>query len=304
MHLGKKNKAVQYGYFKSVHGGLIRYGRAGGGHADHRGCLLLLNGRSEFMEKYEAVTAQLVHRKFYVLTLDWPGQGMSVRSLANRDKGYIRDFQDYLDDLTCFFNDKVNPLGLPVTVLAHSMGGHMALRFMAEQGAKIEKAVLVSPMVDIVTRPFPRSVATLLSRWAVSLGMGHAYAPGNGDYCRRKIKFAGNPLSHDSQRFWHEHRLIAKNPQLALGGVTWQWLKAAFDSIAYLSRPSVARRISSPVLLMSATRDRVVSRRAQKKICVMMPRATFVSIAGARHEILNEADAVLERFWEAFDRFV
>lgn len=295
---------MEFDYFRAGDNKLIRYGMAQVPHGNPKGCLLLLNGRSEFMEKYQLVVEQLISRDFYVISLDWRGQGLSVRELENRDKGYIHSFQCYLDDLYLFYNKIVIPLGLPVTVLAHSMGGHIALRFMARWGADIKSAVLVSPMVDIVTTPIPRSVAGILARQMVRWRMDKYYVPGNGDYHRQGVRFTNNPLSHDPQGFWQEHRCIEKNRDLALGGVTWGWVKAAFDSIEVLNTKGVAQRINLPVLLMSAAEDRVVSCKAQEKLCRNLPRGSFVSVPRARHEILNETEEVQSFFWQVFDKFI
>lgn len=294
---------MEFDYFRAGDNKFIRYGVARASHGKTRGCLLLLNGRSEFMEKYQAVVEELISRDFHVISLDWRGQGLSVRELENRDKGYIHSFQCYLDDLYLFYNRVVIPLGLPVTFLAHSMGGHIALRFMARRGAEIKNAVLVSPMVDIVTDPIPRFLAGILARQMVRWRRGKCYVPGNKNYNREGVQFANNPLSHDPRGFWQEHHCIEKNRDLALGGVTWGWLKAAFDSIDVLNAKDLAQRINLPVLLMSAAEDRVVSCKAQEKLCQNLPRGIFVSVPGARHEILNESEAVLGFFWQAFDKF-
>ncbi len=294
---------MEFDYFRAGDNKLIRYGVAQVPHGNPKGCLLLLNGRSEFMEKYQSVVEELISRGFHVISLDWRGQGLSVRELENRDKGYIHSFQCYLDDLSLFYDRIVIPLELPVTVLAHSMGGHIALRFMARRGAEIKNAVLLSPMVDIVTAPLPRPLAGVLARQMVRWRRDTSYVPGNGDYHRKGVRFANNPLSHDSQGFWQEHRCIERNRDLALGGVTWGWLNAAFDSIDVLNAKGVAQRINLPVLLMSAAEDRVVSCKAQEKLCKQLPRGTFVSVPRARHEILNESEEVLAFFWHHFDRF-
>ncbi len=295
---------MEFDYFRAGDNKLIRYGVAQAPNGNPKGCLLLLNGRSDFMEKYQAVVEQLISRDFHVISLDWRGQGLSVRELENRDKGYIHSFQCYLDDLYLFYNRVVIPLGLPVTVLAHSMGGHIALRFMARRGADIKNAVLVSPMVDIVTTPIPRFLAGILAQQMVKWGMEKFYVPGNGDYNRKGVRFANNPLSHDPQGFWQEHLCIEKNRDLALGGVTWGWLKAAFDSIDTLTAKGVAQRINLPVLLMSAAEDQVVSCKAQAKLCQNLSQGRFVSVPRARHEILNESADVRSFFWQAFDKFI
>ena len=57
--------------------------------AKTRGTTIVCPGRSEFIEKYFRVANQLLDRGFAVLILDWPGQGLSDRLLADRGKGHI-----------------------------------------------------------------------------------------------------------------------------------------------------------------------------------------------------------------------
>ena len=64
-----------------------------------------------------------------------------------------------------------------------------------------------------------------------------------------------------------EHRAIAESPELALGGVTYGWLAATFKSIDILSGTEYAGKIKTPVLIISAGKDRIVSEAAQRAIC-------------------------------------
>src|SRR3954451_4733110 len=48
-----------------------------------RGVCVLLHGQTEFIEKYLEVIGELWARGFTVATMDWRGQGGSVRSLPN-----------------------------------------------------------------------------------------------------------------------------------------------------------------------------------------------------------------------------
>ncbi len=256
-----------------------------------KGVALLLQGRCEFMEKYGEPVRQLIERGFHVVSMDWRGQGLSIRELANRQKGYITTFEDYLADLRILFDRHVKPLNLPVTIFGHSMGGHLGLRFIAESACEhdcIQKAVFFSPMVDIHTEPVPRIVATLIADFALFLGLEEAYVPGGGDYDPDTIRFENNRLTRDPEMFRIEHDEIRKEPALALGGVTWGWLKAAFASIKQLNTFGYASQIRIPVMILSAGEDRVVSNRAQKKIGENIPDCTFISLAGAQHEILFE----------------
>ncbi len=309
-----------FNFFTSKDNKLIRWGymRVKNGISDSKGVILLLNGRTEFMEKYTQVASHLSCMGYHVMSLDWRGQGLSVRELPNRDKGYVKDFNLYIKDLEFFYNLHVLPLSkylkLPITILAHSMGGHIALRFLFERSNfdnlshvsnNIKKAILISPMIDIITSPiqgyFANRVADLLSRnianLSVKFGLESRYIAGGKDYHKKDAKFEGNVLTHDWENFWLEHKEISKNRNLALGGVTWGWLKAAFDSIDILKDKKYLSSIKTPITIVSAEQDSVVSNSSQKQACHDLFDGKFISIPNARHEILFETEEIRELLW-------
>src|SRR5579872_2039699 len=98
-----------------------------------RGTCVLLNGQTEFIEKYFEVIDELRGRGFAVATLDWRGQGGSGRLVPEAPlKCHIGDFADYEADLDAAMEQLVAPMltgdAAPIA-LAHSMGGHMLLRY-------------------------------------------------------------------------------------------------------------------------------------------------------------------------------
>lgn len=296
------------GWFNGAKGHRLRFGKLDALGKRARGVVLLLNGRSEFLEKYVEVALELSSRGYMVLSFDWRGQGLSVRELENRQKGYVKTFDDYLEDLAIFYErivyeKVVKPLALPVTLMAHSMGGHLALRFMHDNPGAILRAVLVSPMVDIVTHPFPSIVAQYIADLACTAGFGEFYVMGGTNYDPGKVPFESNLLTHDRDRFKNEKKLIAARSDLALGDVTYAWLKAAFDSIQLLRTRGYAQEIKTPVMLISAGLDRVVSVAAQRRMARAMPDCKFVSIPKSLHEILHETDDIRTKFWNFFDAF-
>jgi lysophospholipase len=269
------------------------------------GTVVILNGRREFMEKYAEPINILNQKGYDVYSLDWRGQGRSSRLLSNRHKGFVASYKDYLDDLTVIFQHKI-PLdsGRPLYLLAHSMGGHIALRFLHDFSDRIDKAVLVSPMIDIHTFPFTRGLARIITEIAMRLGVSTSYIFGGKNYGALPERFNGNPLTSDPIRFWAEHSAISKDPDLALGGVTWGWLQATFKSIDLLASPGYAEKIQTPILMVCAEKDKIVPLDAQKKICNRLNNCQFVLASKARHEILRENDTIQNFFWQAFDRFV
>jgi lysophospholipase len=277
---------------------------------------VLLNGRSEFLEKYREPVKRLNHRGFDVFSFDWRGQGLSSRFLPNPHKGFVRSFEDYLMDLETCMNQIVFPKSTgPILFLGHSMGGHMTLRYLHElfakdanqsrgDGARIACAVLSSPMLDIHTRPFPSWFVRILAQAMCAAGRKDAYAPGSGDYLPEKQIFSGNLLTSDPVRYRDHIQEVEKNPSLALGGVTFGWLKAAYQSMELLNQKEYVAAIGLPVLMAGAEYDKIVSTDAQKKMGSMLPDCKFILIKKARHEILKESDEIQNSFWFAFDHFV
>ena len=74
-----------------------------------RGTAVIFPGRTEFAEKYGRVAAELVARGFAVAVIDWRGQGLSDRALADRGKGHIDNFSTYMADLQLFLDKVVAP---------------------------------------------------------------------------------------------------------------------------------------------------------------------------------------------------
>ena len=66
-----------------------------------QGTVLLLQGRTEFIEKYYEVVAELLQRGLSVITFDWRGQGLSTRLLDDPLKSHIADFSEFDADIAC-----------------------------------------------------------------------------------------------------------------------------------------------------------------------------------------------------------
>jgi lysophospholipase len=296
---------VRIGYFTTADGTTIRNALWSPASKNPRGSVVLLGGRKEFLEKYTETAADLNQRGFVVFGFDWRGQGLSSRMLSDRLRGFVRSYDDYVQDLEEFFQRVVQPEAVrPIYLMAHSMGGHVALRYLHRQPAGIDKAVLVAPMLDINTKPFPRWLVQGLVRLGRHIGSGEALVPGSDKRTNFDRPFEGNALTADPRRFAVEKNAVAQNPDLALGGVTFAWLTATFASIANIQRPGFLEEIRVPVLMVAAGTDRVVSVAAQKSACRRLPNCGLLIISEARHEILMETDAIRTRFWEAFDAFI
>ncbi|MBN1931882.1 MAG: alpha/beta hydrolase [Desulfobacterales bacterium] len=296
---------MHFAYLKTQDHISIRYGFRPCKQEKKCGTVILLGGRKDFIEKYLETIGQLNHRGFDVYSFDWRGQGLSTRMLSDRRKGFVKSYEDYINDLELFYRKIVKPNAVsPVIILAHSMGSHIALRFLHDYPGTIDKAIFESPMFGIHMSAFNNKVAILIAWLVNKLGLEHAYAIGSNYYSNHAEKFAGNQVTSDPKRFMDEKNAIAENPDLALGGVTYGWVAATFESIDILMNPGYLAEITTPILIVGGSADRIVSVEAQKTVCSQIKNCKFVLIPHALHEILKETDSIQSIFWSEVDEFI
>lgn len=270
------------------------------------GTVLLLNGRTEFIEKYLEPIAELRTRGFAVWTQDWRGQGLSSRLLPDPIPNHAVRFDDHLADLDMLLDQLVLPgLAGPLVLVAHSMGGHLGAHALARRPRLFARAVLSAPMIDVRRGRLPRRAMRLLVGLAC-LRQGQAARPGPGASRLPPLDrpFANNPLTTCPDRYAADVAMMRDQPALQVGGPTWGWLRAATAGIAALHRPAFARRITLPVLVLVAGGDRLVDNRAIRAFAARLPDAELAEFPGAEHELLREHDRHRHAVWAAIDRFL
>ena len=292
--------ASRYGFLERA-GGRLRYalwnvpGTA-------RGTVVVLPGRGEFIEKYASeIVAELLGRGYAVMAMDWRGQGLSDRLLADRNKGHIDSFATYIADQHLFLDKVVAPLAArPVLVLCHSMGGHITMRTLAENGpGPLSGGVLVSPMTALRREAMLRSVLMLMPEFPA---FEERYLFGTGPFVTYAREFHSNFVTHDERRYRLTDEWFAADPRLALGGPTVGWTRQAIRSMTAALAPGYLERIEVPLLLLSAGGDRLVDPHGHAALAARLKRGEHLAIAEARHEIMMEIDPIRARFWQAFDR--
>ena len=92
-------EGARVGYFSTPDKVQLRYATFPKGQGAAKGTICLVQGRTEFIEKYFETIADFQSRGFAVATFDWRGQGGSQRLIGNKRLGYVRRFDDYWDCL-------------------------------------------------------------------------------------------------------------------------------------------------------------------------------------------------------------
>jgi lysophospholipase len=268
-----------------------------------KGTVVLMQGRAEFIEKYYETVRDLRARGFAVATFDWRGQGLSDHKLADRNKGYVRNFADYGRDLDAVMSQVVLPdCPPPIFALAHSMGGAIAISACHGGCRWFERVVLSAPMIALPSGMLTRAAGPLL-RTARLLGRGGAYVP-TREGVSGEQEFIGNVLTSDPVRFARNAAVLDEAPELGLGPPTIAWADGAVRLMKKFADPAYAGHIRQPLLMVAAGRDEVVSTPAIETFGLNLLAGRHLILPGAKHEILQEQDHYRGQFWAAFDAFV
>lgn len=297
---------VTYGIFQGVAKLPIAYAIYPA-KGEERGALVLLPGRTEPFAKYCEVIYDLRSSGYAIYTMDLRGQGWSGRMHDDPQRGYVEQFADYVSDLATFTDNIVRPSSHPSAVLfGHSTGGAIATLYLEAHHDQYDAAVLVSPMHQINTSPYPESVAHKILTASVAIGLGASYAPGQGGAYDSNAPFEENKLTHSVDRFVMSKRLIKKYPELAIGGPTNQWSKVAIEATWDIK--SNASELTTPFLMLQARQDEIVITAGQDEVCSKAQACTKVAFGStedpAGHELLMEKDSIRNNVLDTIEGYL
>jgi len=298
---------VRAGFLNLRDGKRLRYAIFDPATPPH-GTILVTPGRREYIEKkYSELGPEFLVRGFRLIFMEWRGQGLSSRWLdgSKRQRDHAPDFSQHIDDLNELYTAVIQPnLVGPLILNGHSMGGHFLLRWLTERSDLPIAGVIVTAPMLALAGSFAHASAHFLSWTSSKLGYGTDYAPLQHDYNDDDRAFAGNPLTHDPDRFTIIDRYFTAYPELAVGGVTWEWLHAAVKSMELTQRRSRLERIACPVLAMTGSEDIVTPAEETARSLKMIPKAETIIIPGARHDLMNEITPCRDEAWRQIDGFL
>lgn len=270
-----------------------------------RGSILFLPGRGDNYEKY-LETCEGWHRAGWRVTAaDWRGQAGSGRLGTDAITGHIGDFAVWLDDIAALWRDWQVATPGPHVLAAHSMGGHLALRAVAEGRINPAALVLVAPMLGMAGPPLPLALLQTVARIMTRIGHPARPAwkwsekPGEIPAMREAL------LTHDAERYADELWWREARPELVMGPGSWGWVERAYASSRVLFAPGVLEHVVTPTLMVATTADKLVKFAAIARACARMPNCELVKFGDeARHEILREIDPIRDRAMKAVARFL
>ncbi len=307
--------------YRELSGIKIRYGLPRTRKA-YRAITVIIGGLGDFGEQYFELSQDLDNRGIKPIIIDLPGQGGSGRYLKNPHKRHSAGFDELLRDLSILIDEVAlsaaidienNHLRLPALMMGHSLGGHLALRYLAEynktsRGQTIfSAAALTAPMVRIkIVEKIPKLLRFgLIKLLALN---PTSYVPGGCDWSEQYRERSGlkGIFSQDEERAALQKAFFA-HPEyghLAIGSPTNKWLNDAVKSCKILTRKNYLEQIKTPVFIGIAGDDQLISNIAIREVASRIERCELLEIKGAQHEILMEKDEYRSAFLDRFFTFI
>jgi len=260
-------------------------------HSGAKGGIVLVHGYNESTLKNAELIHDLIAAGYNVYSFDLRGMGESGRMLANPQIGHVASFDDYAEDLKTFVGTIVKPVETgDLFLIGHSTGG-LASALLLEQHDHLFNAVAWSaPLFRVQSRGIPYWLA-FSSIWAaVKLGYGEHYVLFFGDYDAKNDHPEKSDVTHSLVRAQNASLLYKQMPQLRIAGTSNSWVyNAANFGVAAIA---AAAKVQTPILLIQAGADVVVSNEAQQAFCEKAPHCRLIIAAEAKHEVLNEVDPI------------
>ena len=212
--------------------------------------ILFLTGRAEYFLKYLPFFGRMNELGFTVFALDHRGQGASGRMLDESEKGYVENFDFYVDDAEDLLKNIVIEYAKKkdVFLVSHSMGGTISLLLAARCPDVFKKIVFTSPMWGLIYT-MPEILVKIIVKGACCLGFSRFCAIGKSakDYLR---PFEKTHHTHSFEKYIAQQSFVTQNRSFALGGPTFKWVAESMKAMEKL--PEAAKKVKVPVLLVQA----------------------------------------------------
>lgn len=271
-------KSWEIKFLKSpTDGSAIRYAVRQGDSSKR--AVLFLNGRSEYIEKYQDLADDTDFFDCTWVMMDHRGQGASEGL-----KSHVSSYEVFAKDAQAVVTETIGSQNY--VLIAHSMGGLIALYGTMKGILRPDALVLCSPLFGIFT-PMPLFLAKVVARLLNHTPIRTWSTGANID---RREKFEGNILTQSKERF---ERMSAS----AFRGSppTFGWIQATFEGLATIFNRRNIQKLKIPVAIIVGDKEKVVDRLAyegwiKSRETLSGTKTSFKLVPGAEHELLNEDD--------------
>lgn len=270
-----------------------------------KGTIVFMEGMGGFIESYERFCCWFVEKGFDVLAFDWRGQGASDRITLKDTLLHVDSFDDYIHDLEDLIDYCQEEIVGPIVFVASSMGGNIALRYVNDHPNMIDGLILLSPMIDINTYPYPYPIARGIAAVANQIGNGESFVFGYDTFSLESCLGKYDPTKHGNQeQYIRDCHTLHQRPNMAVGGPSFNWLLSAFHSCDELKECDFDNRV--PILMVSVAKDHLVDTQAQLDLCSRLPSCQQILYSDDKthHNLLHDDEPVFTRLTEDIEMFL
>jgi lysophospholipase len=290
--------------FTSTSGRKIRYGHAEPKGAK-KGTVVITTGYADFMEAYHETINEYLDRGYAVWMMDWAGHGGSQKATAKKPLK-TQTVDDHIEDLRKFRQEIVEAeAGKPVFLSTHSMGGQVALHYLARHQHDFSFAILAAPLVETRLKGPARDCLRLVFATAVAAGLGDTVIEdGRKKMTRGLVAERGelkdeNPLRMSLHKTFMllDDKLKAEDPSIG-------YIDSLFSSAEKSTGEGFLKSIQTPVLFGIGQDDDVIDNAAVRRAGTLIPNASVAEVKGGVHALWIERDAQRTDWWNAIDAYI
>lgn len=304
-HMAYTNKQwreshVTEGKFTSYDGLSIQYYHAPQDNSS-KGCIVMLHGYCGFWGKFHEMAEYYWLAGYEVFFIEHRGHGYSGRQIAEADIVHVNSYNDYTQDIHQFMTEIVKPhIGnLPCIMFAHSMGGAIGALYLEQHPGVFDAAILSSPMFEIKTNGTPKFLISLMLAKIKLLRQEKQPFPGGNTW-------DGIPSYEQSSAMSEARYTYIFNQRLADSHYHTNMMSNGWGYASFRTTPKILRdagKIDIPVLLLTSGNDALVDSKGHYKFAYSTPNTEFVIYEGAKHELYNGTDEILEDYYARIFEF-
>ena len=259
-----------------------------------RGAVVILHGFTEFPGKYRELSWYFLNRGYHVFLPVQRGHGRGGIVHSDRFDNYAHDLKHLIGHI------KKHTQGLPLYLFAHSMGGGVAARYMQLYPSEFKKSVLSSPMFCPMAADLPYYYA-LTGTWFMQLRGKEKKSPLFKHGFDPNTPFERANGTSRPRFFWHLARRV-EEPAYQTEGASNRWVYEAVRLRRRVLRRRSCRRITTPLLILSAGNDTQVREKAQRQFAERVASSSWRYYPEEKHELFNGTNDMLEGYLkEIFD---
>ncbi len=274
---------MEKGDFQSFDGAKIHYDYVI--HPQERAAIVISHGFCEFVGKYYEMIYYYYKCGYSVFFINHRGHGYSQRFVKEPDYVYVKDFNEYVEDLHIFMEQAAAEKSKTHKYLlyCHSMGGAIGGLFLEQYPQYFSSAVLSSPMLEMFFTRFDLVKAHLALAWAHMAGWMGRLIPGQNGF-DGEYDFAGS-CGDSEPRYAYVLQMRREVTEFQMSGGTFAWSGASLKAMKKARKN--ADKVLIPVLMFQAGKDDLVSPGGQEIFAKRSAHTKIEYFPESKHEIYN-----------------